>query len=329
MNCINHPDVPVAAYCQSCGKALCQECVRSIGGVVYCEPCLTARLNHPGMNPGANPGAGIPKAPGAAAFVGLPPLEGPNPGLALGLGFIPGVGAMYNGQFVKGFAHVLVFAVLCTVAGSHTPFDSIFGLLIPFWIAYQVFDAFQTAKARRDGTPLPNPFGLNDLGQKLGLQQHPEGTVPPFAGGTNAGFRPNWQADPPAGFQPGSQPGTASSFASAPYTAGPYASAPRPGATGYAPVGGPHDPYAPPVPGFVPPAGAPGVPFAPQAGTFGNSGIPVGAVVLIGLGMLFLLSSLGIFRDEWLGRTWPLVLIGIGAWLVYRRTREAQGGKGL
>jgi hypothetical protein len=314
MNCINHPDVPVAAYCQSCGKALCQECVRSIGGVVYCEACLTARLN----NPGPHPGAGIPKSSGATPFVGLPPLDGPNPGLALGLGFIPGVGAMYNGQFVKGFAHVLVFALLCSVAGSHTPLDSIFGLLIPFWIAYQVFDAYQTAKARRDGTPLPNPFGLNDLGHRLGLQQHPEGTVPPFTGGPNAGFRPV------------SQSGTASNFTSAPYTAGPYAGAPGPeNAPGYTPVGGPQDPYAPPVSGFVPPAGSPGVPFAPQSGTFGNAGIPVGAVVLIGLGMLFLLSSLGIFRDEWLGRTWPLVLIGIGAWLVYRRTREVQGGKGL
>jgi hypothetical protein len=308
MNCINHPDVPVAAYCQSCGKALCQECVRAIGGVVYCEPCLTARLNHPGAQPGVHPGAhagaGIPKSPGATTFVGLPPLEGPNPGLALGLGFIPGVGAMYNGQFVKGFAHVLVFALLCSFA-SHEDF---FGILIPFWIAYQVFDAYQTARARRDGTPLPNPFGLNDLGQRLGLQQHPEGVAQPLAG------------VPPAG--------TASNFTAAPpYSAGPYSGTPGPEPAGYTPVGGPQDPYAPPTSaGFVPQAGAP---FVPGSGTFGPSGIPVGAVVLIGLGILFLLSSLGIFRDEWLGRTWPLVLIGIGAWLVYRRTREAQGGKGL
>lgn len=318
MNCINHPDVPVAAYCQSCGKALCQDCVRSIGGVVYCEPCLTERLNHPA--------AGIPKAPGAGTFVGLPPLEGPNPALALGLGFIPGVGAMYNGQFVKGFAHVLVFALLCSFA-SHEEF---FGMLIPFWIAYQVFDAYQTAKARRDGLPLPNPFGLNDLGYKLGLQQHPEGTpAPPFAGGVNPGFPPGPQTGPQTGAPTGSTgPGS--------YAGGGTGESAQ-GSPAYRPVGEGYEPYHPPmagydptVAGFVPPVGsAPGVPFAPQAGTFGNAGIPVGAVVLIGLGMLFLLSSLGLFRDEWLGRTWPLVLIGIGVWLVYRRTRESQGGRGL
>ena len=325
MTCINHPDVPVAAYCQSCGKALCQECVRSIGGVVSCEPCLTARLNNPAAyagNPSAYPGPNPqPNAPGTAAFTAMPPLDGPNPGLALGLGFIPGVGAMYNGQFVKGFAHVLIFAALCSLA-SHEDF---FGILIPFWIAYQVFDAYQTAKARRDGLPLPNPFGFNDIGHMLGLQQHPEGVVPPFAGGASAGFRPGNEA--------GRQPRTASNFTSTPYNPAPYPGPSGAEAPGYTTVGGPQDPYGQPVSGpisgFVPPAGAPGVPFAPAPGTFGNSGIPIGAVVLIGLGMLFLLSSLGIFRDEWLGRTWPLVLIGIGAWLVYRRTREGQGGKGL
>ena len=30
-------------------------------------------------------------------------------------------------------------------------------------------EAYHTAKARRDGTPLPNPFGLNDLSERLGF----------------------------------------------------------------------------------------------------------------------------------------------------------------
>ena len=262
----------------------------------------------------------MPNTPGTAAFVGLPPLEGPNPGLAVWLGFIPGVGAMYNGQFVKGFAHVLVFAALCSFA-SHEDF---FGILIPFWIAYQVFDAYQTAKARRDGTPLPNPFGLNDLGQRLGLQQHPEIPVAPFVGGPGAGFGPG------AGTQTGPQPGTASSFSSTPYTEGPYAGSRTAGpeTAGYTSVGA-QEPFAQPASGFVPQPGAPGIPFAPASGTFGPTGIPVGAVVLIGLGVLFLLSSMGIFRDEWLGRAWPLILIGVGAWWVYQRTSETRKGTGL
>jgi hypothetical protein len=231
-------------------------------------------------------------------------MDGPNPGLALGLGFIPGVGAMYNGQFIKGLAHVAIFMLLCAAA-AHQDF---FGWLVAFWAVYQVFDAYQTAKARRDGTPIPNPFGLNDLGVKLGLQPHPEVPVtPPYTA-------------PPAG--PGASGTTA-------YTTG---------APPYAPVAGAYDPYTPPVggpvSGFVNPtdpvAGPsygpvyPGQPQPYSPNALSSSGIPVGAIVLIGLGMLFLLGSMGIFRDEWIGKAWPLILVGIGVWLIVQRTRETQ-----
>ena len=44
MNCINHPDVPVSAYCQNCGKPLCKDCVRPIAGLIYCEQCVAERI---------------------------------------------------------------------------------------------------------------------------------------------------------------------------------------------------------------------------------------------------------------------------------------------
>jgi len=47
--------------------------------------------------------------------------------------------------------------------------NGIFGLFIAGWVCYQVIEAHHTAKARRDGTPLPNPFGLNDLSERLGF----------------------------------------------------------------------------------------------------------------------------------------------------------------
>src|ERR1700677_917395 len=150
MNCQNHPDVPAAAYCQSCGKPLCTACMRSVGGSVFCEPCLAARLS-------SAPGGPIPIAPISGTHA--------HPVLAGLLGFIPGVGAMYNGQFVKALAHVLIFAVFVSLSDKST----VFGLLVAAWVFYQVFDAAQTAKARRDGLPLPNPFGLNDLGTRLGM----------------------------------------------------------------------------------------------------------------------------------------------------------------
>jgi hypothetical protein len=52
----------------------------------------------------------------------------------------------------------------------------------------------------------------------------------------------------------------------------------------------------------------------------------MGAVVLIVIGLLLLLHTLGVFEDEWIGRAWPLIIIGVGAWLLYSRTRDLPRG---
>src|SRR5579864_3777528 len=39
---------------------------------------------------------------------------------------------------------------------------------------------------------------------------------------------------------------------------------------------------------------------------------PVGPFILIGVGVLFLLNNFNWFRFYWIGRLWPLVLIGVG-----------------
>ena len=44
----------------------------------------------------------------------------PNPAAAAVLGLIPGVGAMYNGQFFKGLIHVVIFAVLVSITRIFT-----------------------------------------------------------------------------------------------------------------------------------------------------------------------------------------------------------------
>ena len=160
MNCNYHPDVPSSAFCQFCGKPLCKECVHNVGGSVFCEACLAERLRAAG-------GAGtVP----AAIFSGTP-----HPMLGGLLGIIPGVGAMYNGQYAKAIAHVVIFAVLVSLS-DHA--SGVFGILVAAWVVYQIFDAYQTALARRDGMPLPNPFGLNDIAQRLGIHPHPG--VPPM-----------------------------------------------------------------------------------------------------------------------------------------------------
>jgi len=154
MNCAKHTDVPAEAYCRTCGTALCAGCKRDVQGTVYCENCLAERLN-PGSTRRTTGAAAAPAAAAPAVVVG----EG-SPGLAALLGFIPGVGAMYNGQFTKGFIHVLVFATLIWI--TEHGFD-LGGLFIAAWMFYMVFDAYTTAKARRYGLPIPDPLGLNRM----------------------------------------------------------------------------------------------------------------------------------------------------------------------
>ncbi|HET9698209.1 MAG TPA: DUF5668 domain-containing protein [Terriglobales bacterium] len=243
MNCTVHPESAATAYCRTCGKAMCDACKHTVHGVIYCEDCLANRVNQPGAATTAIP---VVPAPGA-----------PSPGLAFALGFIPGVGAMYNGQFIKGLIHVVVFATLIAFESSDIS-DSAHafaGLMIAFWVFYMVFDAYKTAKARLYGQPLPDPFGIE--------RTFGSGTHPPTVVNT-------------------------------------------------VPVAGA------PVQGF-----APGTPAAPvyvqPAQEVNRDPSPVGAVVLIGLGVLFLLNSMGWMRFHFFGRMWPLVLIGLGIWLFIRR----------
>jgi hypothetical protein len=289
MNCANHPDVATAAYCQSCGKPLCTECIRSVGGVVYCEPCLAARLSSPSAAGATGTDPGLTNLHAHPVLAGL-------------LGFIPGVGAMYNGQFVKALAHVLIFAVFVSLSDK----SFIFGMLVAAWTFYQVFDAAQTAKARRDGLPLPNPFGLNDLGSRLGVT--PATPAAPYSAGFSANpapgspFGPAATVDPASGFNP-SNPGAPGPFPPPPAYTASYAAPPPP--TGNPNPGSPLYPYPP----------------APEPHRH-----PLGAVVLIGIGLLLLLHTLGIFEDEWISRAWPVIIIGIGAWLLYRRSRDLPRG---
>src|SRR5260221_235022 len=110
MNCMNHPDIPAVAYCRTCGKALCEACQRTAQGTVYCQEHVPAAA-----------AAGPPDpSPYTAPRTTPPPLADPgaSPGLAFLLGLIPGVGAIYNGQYVKGLIHVIVLGVLISIVSN-------------------------------------------------------------------------------------------------------------------------------------------------------------------------------------------------------------------
>ena len=192
MKCAHHPDRESIAYCGLCGRALCAECRREVRGMVYCDACLASRLQSPLYGPNA----------------------GPSTGVALVLGFIPGVGAIYNGQVVKAMVQVLIFGSLIALGDRvGSPMDTIFGLGAAAFYFYMVIDSYQTAKAKQLGQPVPEWFGLGDV----------------------------------------------------------------------------------------------------------KMNAPVGAAILIGLGVLFLLDNLGIPVFHHIGRFWPVLLIVVGLLLLKRR----------
>jgi TM2 domain-containing membrane protein YozV len=196
MNCAVHTDVEATGYCRNCGKALCPQCTREVRGALYCETCLAGLLG------------GI-TAP-------LEPKSSVNPGLAATLGFIPGLGAVYNGQYVKALIHVLIFGGLIALLSTDIPssYDAFFGIALGCFYFYMPIEAYRTAMARRQGEPEP-PNLIEGEGRK-----------------------------------------------------------------------------------------------------------PIGAMVLIGIGILLLLSNFGLLQREWFARSWPIALILIGGWLLWDRMKK-------
>jgi hypothetical protein len=133
MKCAVHPDADATAYCRNCGKALCPECTRSVQGMHYCEPCLAALVTQPPAAPRRQ------HSPLAAFFLGL----------------IPGLGAVYNGEYTKALVHVAIFVGLVSLdsTGMHQP---MFGLLTGFFCLYMPIEACVTAtNLQRAGTQTP------------------------------------------------------------------------------------------------------------------------------------------------------------------------------
>ncbi len=199
MKCAVHPDVDATGYCRHCGKPLCPQCTRDVRGALYCEDCLSTIVF-------AGPNAKAPPKP-----------VNTSPGAALVLGFIPGLGAVYNGEYVKALIHVCIFGGLCAAAGSDMPgsFQPLFGIAAFCFYFYMPIDAYRIAKLRETGQPVTDIFPMNFEGR-----------------------------------------------------------------------------------------------------------VPIGPIILIGLGILFLFANFGLFRWFWFGRLWPLILIVLGAWILVGRSRQ-------
>jgi len=197
MNCAVHTDVEATGYCRNCGQALCVQCARAVRGALYCEPCLSSIVARPTS----------------------PPVQAAtNPWVAFGLGWVPGLGAVCNGEYVKALVHVGIFAGLVTMnaRGADQP---LWGLVLAAFICYMPIEAYIVARDRsRNRQPVEPP---------VTSEEHQ------------------------------------------------------------------------------------------------STHLPIGPIVLIALGVLFLLDNLRVLPFDWIFENgWPVLLIGIGAWMLWKRTRR-------
>jgi len=216
MNCYLHPETPAVAFCRTCGRSLCAQCQRPAEGTIFCQDHVPvpAYVPPPPSDAAANPYFQPGPVPAAA------PVRS-SPGLAFILGFIPGVGAIYNGQYLKGLVHALIFGLLVTII-SNSPDSTkpLIGVLLAAFVFYMPFEAYHTAKKR-----------------ELGLMPDEWSSI-----------------------------------------------LPRNRHTGRA---------------------------------------PVGPIVLIAIGVLYLLNTLDVLDFRQIGRFWPVILIVVGVYMLYARVTTA------
>ncbi len=214
MNCYLHPESPAVAFCRTCGRSLCTLCQRPAEGTIFCQDHVPVPVY--AAAPGADAASNPYMQPGPVPL-GASTAVRTSPGLAFLLGFIPGVGAIYNGQYLKGLVHALVFGLLVTIV-SNTPGSTqpLVGILLAAFVFYMPFEAYHTAKKR-----------------EMGLMPD------------------EWSSILPAGRH-----------------------------TGRA---------------------------------------PVGPIVLIAIGVLYLLNTLDVVDFRQIGRFWPVILIVVGAYMLYSR----------
>jgi len=139
MKCTYHPEVEAGSLCRACNKTLCAECAHQIKGKAFCQDCL------------------VQGAEWVATFKDFKiPTDAPKRAALLSL--IPGMGAVYNNQYVKALTFFAVFALLVIMADQ---VHGVFGSAAFVFIIFTMFDSYRTAEAnlrnRMDPAASPAP----------------------------------------------------------------------------------------------------------------------------------------------------------------------------
>jgi hypothetical protein len=135
MKCSYHPAVESQESCNACKKPLCGDCAHKIKGKAYCQDCL------------------IEGAEWAATIKGLK-LPSDSPRRAALCAIIPGLGAVYNGEYLKAITYFAVWAALAMLGGR---VSGIFIFAAIVFVLFTIFDAYRSAEAmvRKQLTSLP------------------------------------------------------------------------------------------------------------------------------------------------------------------------------
>jgi len=126
MKCSYHPAVESQEICSACNKFLCGECSHKIKGKVYCQDCL------------------VEGAEWASTIKGLR-LPADSPKRAALCAIIPGLGAVYNTEYLKAIAYFTVWAALAAMGNR---VSSVFGFGAFVFVLFTMFDAYRSAEAR-------------------------------------------------------------------------------------------------------------------------------------------------------------------------------------
>ena len=170
-----------------------------------------------------------PEPPYASPYTAVapPPIvnHDASPGVAFVLGLIPGVGAIYNGQYAKGLVHVVIVGLSISVLSNDAArgFEPLVSLVLAAFFFYMAFEAHHTARRRQQGLVVDEFSSLF-----------------PMRGGANK--------------------------------------------------------------------------------------FPIAPILLIVLGVIFLLNNLDFFQVERIIRYWPVLLIVLGAYMLYARMSNSENG---
>lgn len=126
MKCSYHPTVESREVCSACSKFLCNDCIHSIKGKPYCQDCLIEGAEWASAIKGIRLPADAPKR---AAFCAI----------------IPGLGAVYNTEYMKAIAYFAVWAALSVMGNRLSP---VFGFGAFVFVLFTMFDAYRSAEAR-------------------------------------------------------------------------------------------------------------------------------------------------------------------------------------